>query len=200
VLILTKTITNTLQTIIEADAHNVQPYTVDSIQIHAGQRYSFVLHANQPVGNYWIRAKPHIGPNTFDDGINSAILRYHGASKQEPTSELVPSRTPMLEGRLVPLEHPGAPGSPVVGAKDVFPVHLNITPDFENMVFKVNNRTFTPPIVPVLLQLMSGAKKAEDLLSEGSYIELPPNQVIEVSMPGGDVPGIPVRFSVFSFE
>ena len=51
---------------------------VDSIQIFAGklsflgrnhfrscetlgQRYSFVLHANQPVNNYWIRANPNLG-------------------------------------------------------------------------------------------------------------------------------------------
>ena len=30
-------------TVIEADAVNVQPYEVDSIQIYAGQRYSFVV-------------------------------------------------------------------------------------------------------------------------------------------------------------
>lgn len=31
---------------------NVQPLVVDQIQIFAGQRYSFVLNANQPVDNY----------------------------------------------------------------------------------------------------------------------------------------------------
>jgi iron transport multicopper oxidase len=39
-------------TIIEADGISTQPLVVDQIQIFAGQRYSFVLNANQAVGNY----------------------------------------------------------------------------------------------------------------------------------------------------
>ena len=39
-------------TIIEADSVNTEPLVVDSIQIYAGQRYSFVLNANQQVDNY----------------------------------------------------------------------------------------------------------------------------------------------------
>lgn len=31
---------------------NVRPLVVDEIQIFAGQRYSFVLNADQPVDNY----------------------------------------------------------------------------------------------------------------------------------------------------
>jgi iron transport multicopper oxidase len=38
--------------IIEVDGIEHVPNQVDSIQIFAGQRYSFVLTANQPVGNY----------------------------------------------------------------------------------------------------------------------------------------------------
>jgi iron transport multicopper oxidase len=39
-------------TVIEVDGISHQPYTVDSIDIYAGQRYSFVLTANRPVDNY----------------------------------------------------------------------------------------------------------------------------------------------------
>jgi FtsP/CotA-like multicopper oxidase with cupredoxin domain len=39
-------------TIIEADGISTSPLVVDSIQIFPGQRYSFVLEANQPVDNY----------------------------------------------------------------------------------------------------------------------------------------------------
>jgi iron transport multicopper oxidase len=39
-------------TIIEADGENVVPHAVDALQIFAGQRYSLVFHADQPVGNY----------------------------------------------------------------------------------------------------------------------------------------------------
>nr|C0HLV7.1 RecName: Full=Laccase; Short=Galacc-F; AltName: Full=Benzenediol:oxygen oxidoreductase S; AltName: Full=Diphenol oxidase S; AltName: Full=Urishiol oxidase S [Ganoderma australe] len=62
--------------VIEVDSIASQHVTVDSIQIFAGQRYSFVLTANQSINNYWIRANPSFGNIGFHDGINSAILRY----------------------------------------------------------------------------------------------------------------------------
>ena len=39
-------------TVIEADGQAVVPLSVDSITIFSGQRYSFILQANQPVDNY----------------------------------------------------------------------------------------------------------------------------------------------------
>ncbi|KAF8904888.1 multicopper oxidase, partial [Mucidula mucida] len=71
-------------TIIEVDDVNHEPLTVDQIHIFAGQCYSFVLNANQDEDNYWIRASPSIGDGGFDDGINSAILRYTNADLAEP--------------------------------------------------------------------------------------------------------------------
>jgi iron transport multicopper oxidase len=38
--------------LIEADGVEHQPHTVDSLTIFPGQRYSVVVQANQPVGNY----------------------------------------------------------------------------------------------------------------------------------------------------
>ena len=88
-------------TIIEADSVSSKPHRVDSLQIFAGQRYSFVvstflakaehliltslaqLKADQPIDNYWIRANPH-GEGNFTNGINSAILRYEGAPAADP--------------------------------------------------------------------------------------------------------------------
>lgn len=55
--------------------------------------------------------------------------------------------------------------------------------------FAVDNVSFVPPTVPALLQILSGAQSAQDLLPAGSYIPLPPNSVIEFSMPGGVVGG-----------
>jgi iron transport multicopper oxidase len=62
-------------TVIEADGELTQPLLVDSLQILAGQRYSVVLVANQPVDNYWIRAVPNIPGLNSNNGQNSAILR-----------------------------------------------------------------------------------------------------------------------------
>jgi iron transport multicopper oxidase len=80
-------------TIIQVDSVNVAPLKVDSIQIctypfrgclmrlifffriDAGQRYSFVLTANQPVDNYWIHTVANGGTAGFDNGICDPALR-----------------------------------------------------------------------------------------------------------------------------
>src|SRR6266481_6171875 len=77
-------------TIIEADGVATLPLPVDFIQIWPGQRYSFILEANQSVDNYWIRAEQQQGidggSSGFAGGINSAILRYSGAPNGDPTT------------------------------------------------------------------------------------------------------------------
>ncbi|KAF8798631.1 laccase [Phlegmacium glaucopus] len=173
-------------TIIEVDGINVQPLVVDSIQIFAGQRYSFILKADQPISNYWIRANPNVGTPFFIGGINSAILRYIGAPNVDPTTPDITSTNPMFETNLHPLSNPGAPGIPTPGAADVN-LNLDIEFSFTDLQFSVNNATFIPPTVPVLLQILSGAQSAQDLLPSGSVYVLPPNKVIEISIPGGSI-------------
>ncbi|KAF7329657.1 Laccase I [Mycena kentingensis (nom. inval.)] len=184
-------------TIIEVDGVNHKPLTVDSLQIFAGQRYSAVFTANQPVGNYWIRNQPNAlpGSNTgFVNGTNSAILRYVGAPIREPTttSNLV---NPLIENNLKPLVRTPVPGKPVPGGADVN-LNLVITLDASDPAavrFAINNASFIPPTAPVLLQILSGAQYAQDLLPPGSVYELPPNEVIEISIPGGSA-GAPHPF------
>ncbi|KAJ7131857.1 laccase [Mycena crocata] len=179
-------------TIIEADSVNTQPLTVDSIQIFAGQRYSFVLNANQDVGNYWIRTVANGGTAGFDNGINSAILRYSGATVADPTTTVTTSTNPLVETNLHPLVATAVPGTKAAGGADVV-MNLALALDFATFRFTVNGATFTPPTVPVLLQILSGAQSATDLLPTGSVFTLPPNSVIELSIPGG-APGAPHPF------
>ncbi|KAG5644864.1 Acyl-coenzyme A oxidase 2 [Asterophora parasitica] len=178
-------------TVIEADGVNTQPLEVDSIQIYAGQRYSFVLKADQPIGNYWIRSNPNIGTRGFEGGLNLAILRYLLAPTRDPTTTQTPSVKPLLETNLHPLTKPAAPGRPVAGGADVA-INLAVTFDFSTLLFMINGAIFSPPTVPVLLQIMSGAQSAQDLLPAGSVYTLPPNKVIELTIPGGTI-GSPVR-------
>ena len=56
-------------------------------------------------------------------------------------------------------------------------------------MFQVNGVSFEPPTVPVLLQILSGAKSASDLLPAGSIYGLEPNKSIEISIPGGAIGG-----------
>ncbi|EDR02637.1 laccase, multicopper oxidase, benzenediol:oxygen oxidorectuctase [Laccaria bicolor S238N-H82] len=170
--------------IIKVDSINVQPTTVDSIQIFAGQRYSFILTANRPVANYWVRALPNLGTQGFSGGVNSAILRYSGAPNSDPTTNQTTSVIPMLETNLHPLSNPGAPGKRVAGGADVN-INLNIALNFTEFLFTVNGATFQPPTVPVLLQILSGAETAQDLLPTGGVYTLSRNKVVELSLPGG---------------
>ncbi|KAJ3568848.1 hypothetical protein NP233_g5440 [Leucocoprinus birnbaumii] len=179
-----------LMTIIEVESTNVDPLEVDSIQIYAGQRYSFVLNANQPVDNYWIRALPNAGPSGFSNGVNSAILRYTGATDADPTTNQTTSTNPLVETNLHPLTDPGAPGTPEIGAADV---NLNLAITFNGSDFLVNGASWTTPTAPVLLQIMSGARTASELLPSGSVYTLPANSVIELSVPGGTI-GAPHPF------
>jgi iron transport multicopper oxidase len=171
------------------DSANVQPLVVDSIQIFAGQRYSFVLHADQPISNYWIRALPNNGPPGFANGVNSAILRYVGAPNVDPQTTQPTSLHPLVEFNLRPLVKAPAPGPPALGAADVS-INLDIALDSTGL-FNVNNASFVPPSVPVLLQMLSGAQAAQALLPSGSVYSLPSNKVVELTIPGGSI-GSPV--------
>ncbi|KAK1227963.1 fatty-acyl coenzyme A oxidase [Marasmius sp. AFHP31] len=177
-------------TVIEADGVNTLPLPVDSIQIYAGQRYSFILNAIGTSGNYWIRSNPNMGAMGFEDGINLAILRYKDAPELDPTTESHEYVNPLKEQNLHPFENPGAPGEPHEDGADI---HLNMALGFDTTTkkFTLNGNSFVPPSVPVLLQILSGAAPAESLLPSGSVYSLPPNKTIQISMPAGKSAGSP---------
>ncbi|KAF8073915.1 laccase [Lyophyllum atratum] len=173
-------------TVIEADGEYTRPLVVDALQIYAGQRYSVIMTANQPVGNYWVRANPDIrSVPGFDGGRNSAILRYAGAPATDPTTNYRVANL-LKEVDLHALYSPKAPGKPWKGGADV---NLNIVHTFNATSFhyEMNGAPFIPPTVPVLLQILSGTQDARDLLPKGSVHSLPPNKVIELSLPGTGV-------------
>ncbi|KAG9316054.1 Cupredoxin [Chiua virens] len=179
-------------TIIEVDGSEVQPVQVDSIPILAGQRYSVVVTANQPPGNYWIRASTNKNGN-FTGGINSAILRYAGQPSSEPTSKPGPYQLTFNEGGLHPLIDPAAPGNPGIGNADV---SIQLAPSLDNStrLWQINNVTWSNPPTPVLLQILKGNLHPAQLLPSGSIYELPPNKVIEINFPfpsSGFLPGGP---------
>jgi iron transport multicopper oxidase len=55
----------------------------------------------------------------------------------------------------------------------------------------VNNVSFEDPTVPILLQILSGAKKAQDLVPSDSIYGLNRGEVVELTIPAG-VAGGPV--------
>jgi len=172
-------------TVIEADGVSHSPVLIDNVQIFAAQRYSLVMTASQPVGNYWIRAQPsNINPS-FAGGLNSAILRYAGAPAQDPTSTSSLS-LPLHEQDLHPLTNAAAPGQPFPGGADIS-IQLDVAFRSDGM-FTVNGQPFVAPSVPVLLQILSGTPPAS-LMPTSNIYSLQRNKVVEISIPGGVLGG-----------
>ena len=102
------------------------------------------------------------------------------------------------------------PGAPVQGGADLnINLAFNFVRDFAFVVlciwltispqngsnFFINGASFTPPTVPVLLQIISGANSAQDLLPSGSVYSLPHNSSIEITFPASAAaPGAPHPF------
>ncbi|KAH9963470.1 Cupredoxin, partial [Lactifluus volemus] len=164
-------------TVIEVEGTNVQPLVIDSLQIFAGQRYSVVVrqfrislgmkvNAYQQIDNYWIRAAhtdamaPAIN---FTEFTNLAVLHYKGANDSnpvvDPTVNIPNCTLPLVETNLHPLQSSPVPGKPVPGGADIN-INLDVKLNDAHNAFLVNNVPFEPPSVPVLLQILSGAKKA----------------------------------------
>ena len=60
----------------------------------------------------------------------------------------------------------------------------------------MNGVPFVEPEVPILLQILSGAQNASDLLPAGSIYGLDRNKSVELVIPGGATGG-PVSTGVF---
>ncbi|KAJ7683763.1 putative laccase 1d precursor [Mycena rosella] len=170
--------------VMELDGVEHDPTPFQNADVYAAQRISLILHANQTVDNYWIRAPPTGGsaannPN-FNPNLTLAILRYEGAPAVEPTTVNVPGAK-MDDGLMHPIasEHPGQLGS---GPPD-FAMTLNIAQP-NAPFFDINGVSYLSPSLPVLLQLLSGASKPQDFLPSEQLILLPPNSIIDISIPG----------------
>lgn len=117
---------------------------------------------------------------TFENGIDSAILRYRGAPIAEPKS-IQPTTAKMLEEKdLHPLAYPFPPGLPGPNGADMT-FNLTFSADLATGFF-VNNNSYVSPTVPVLLQILSGAHSAHDLLPHGSVFTIERNKVVQVNM------------------
>ncbi|XP_030081054.1 laccase-2 [Drosophila hydei] len=80
---------NHLLTAINSDGYDIEAMEVGSIVTYSGERFDFVLNANQAVGNYWLRLKGLMDcSERFTSAFQVAILRYEGAPEVEPSAEL----------------------------------------------------------------------------------------------------------------
>lgn len=178
------TIDGHAMTVIETDGVETEPLVVDSLSVFPGQRYSVVVTANQTLGNYWIRALSNHPNQTFDGGQSSAILRYSGTPEEEPTTEHGPYVLPYDESNIHPLIAPGAPGVPEPGKADV---NINLIPGLVHHHYTINGVSYADPPLPVLLQILRGARHPSQLLPNGSVYDLPRGKVVELSVPATEL-------------
>lgn len=65
--------------------YELSPLDVESFIVQPGERFDFVIEADQITGNYWVRAE------TLEiDVVNHialAIFRYQGAEEEDPSSQ-----------------------------------------------------------------------------------------------------------------
>ena len=79
--------------VMATDGYLVDPVEVDYIAIHSGERYDFLLEANQGSGDYWMKAKTfeiEVGnskapPYSFYEHKAEAILHYSGSEAPNAT-------------------------------------------------------------------------------------------------------------------
>ncbi|KAF8678762.1 multicopper oxidase family [Rhizoctonia solani] len=170
--------------IIEADGIAHQPYTVNSLDIHPGERYSIIVEANQTVGNYWIRAPitARRSSNTLEPEFVKAILRYEGAPVRDPTTSKS-SGLKLDQNLLKPVENPGAPGGS--GPADVV-IDLKYGGVSNGKTgWQVNDSQYKPPGLPTLLRILSNnASTNSDFARSENTIVLPFNKVIELQIHG----------------
>ncbi|XP_066583904.1 uncharacterized protein [Prorops nasuta] len=79
---------HTLQ-LISSDGRDVERVEADSFVSYAGERFDFIVEANQPVDNYWIRFRGLMDcDERFLSAHQAAILRYEGAPEQDPRAKI----------------------------------------------------------------------------------------------------------------
>ncbi|KAJ7610575.1 Cu-oxidase-domain-containing protein [Mycena polygramma] len=181
----TVSIDNHTLTVIEADGVATVPETVDVVTLHAGQRYSVVVTANQPVDNYWINAILSGGNPAHNANLNSTlgrgILRYKGAAIAEPT-------TPMTDGPADP--GPGAltesslrPLVPIPAPEPDFNLTFVTFMPVNKTVWEINNISYISPVTPTLVKILDGASTNADFNTSENTFVFPANKVIQVTFP-----------------
>ncbi|XP_026470768.1 laccase-2-like [Ctenocephalides felis] len=80
---------NHTMTVISTDGFDTQPVEVESLVTYAGERFDFIIDADQDTDNYWIRMRGLMDCDSrFTKAHQVAVLHYDGASDDEPDLEL----------------------------------------------------------------------------------------------------------------
>ncbi|KAL1465394.1 hypothetical protein WDU94_004972 [Cyamophila willieti] len=94
-------------TAINSDGGDIKPITVGSIVSYAGERWDFVLNATHPIDNYWIKMRGLMDcDERFTSAFQVAVLKYEGATDEDPPGEIDYDATRTSGTVLNPLNTP----------------------------------------------------------------------------------------------
>lgn len=89
-------------TVISSDGFDINATDVESFVTYAGERFDFVLNANQSIDNYWIRFKG-LMDGQFTNTFQTSILHYKNANDSDPQGNPTYENTHEKEVQLNPL-------------------------------------------------------------------------------------------------
>jgi L-ascorbate oxidase len=70
---------------IASDGNSLEPLEVTFLVTYAGERWDFIINADQEVGNYYIRARGLMDcDDRFTSSFQMAVLHYQGAPEENP--------------------------------------------------------------------------------------------------------------------
>ncbi|KAJ7464453.1 Cu-oxidase-domain-containing protein [Mycena latifolia] len=178
--VFTVSIDNHTMTVIETDGVATVPNTVNVLDLLAGQRYSVVVTANQPIANYWINTILSGGNPARNLNLNvtlgRGILRYKGAPAAEPT-------TPMTLGPANPIPLEEFNLRPLAPTPD-FNLTFLTSMTVNKTQWNINNISYLSPTTPTLVKILDGANTAADFNETENTFVFPANKVIQVTFPG----------------
>ncbi|XP_071494140.1 uncharacterized protein [Diadema antillarum] len=133
-------------TLIASDGGDIHPVPVDAFVIYGGERFDFVLDANEVPGNYWLRVKG-LADAKFVQEL--AVIRYEGAPNEDPREPEDFDRDGII------LQNLNEPASETVYTIDemvsidneVIPQENKVTHYIAFDFYKVNNYNFHDPIL-----------------------------------------------------
>ncbi|KAL1123234.1 hypothetical protein AAG570_002321, partial [Ranatra chinensis] len=98
-------IDNHSMTAISTDGIDIVPVKVDSLVSYAGERWDFILTADRPIGNYWMRFRGLMDcDQRFTSAHQVAVLRYMGSDPaHNPPGEVSYEAAAELQNILNPL-------------------------------------------------------------------------------------------------
>ncbi|XP_076296818.1 uncharacterized protein LOC143217023 [Lasioglossum baleicum] len=131
-------IDNHTMTVISSDGRDIEPVHGKTLVSYAGERFDFVVEANQRIDNYWIRVRGLMDcDERFTKAFQVGILRYDGAIEQDPEGQVTYEResNDLLNERINGLnegtETNGSISVPMLRAMDENDQSNTLEPDYQ---------------------------------------------------------------------